>query len=121
MHLQYSTWSYRGLIYQRNATTKADWLNQGILTFQTLCAIGAYNDGIDDADGGIFFVPTEGVARNGVGQHRTIRFDGHVCTMPFRPAKSYEANGMQVHTITLNLKCEGTPSNVIHHNVIAVV
>ena len=116
MYLQYSTWSYRGLIYQRNATTKADWLNQGILTHRTLCAIGAYEREHED-----IFMPTEGVARNGVGQHRTTRFDGYVCTMPFRTAKSYEKNGMQVHTITLNWKCEGTQSHTMHHNVITVV
>ena len=116
MYLQYSTWSYRPLITLRNATTKADWLNQGILTFQTLCLVGAYEREYED-----IFMATEGVARNGVGQHRTIRFDGHVCTMPFRPAKSYEANGMQVHTITLNWKCAGTRSNAMHHNTITVV
>lgn len=116
MYLQYSAWSYRPLINLRNATTKASWLNQGILTFQTLCLVGAYDREYED-----IFMATEGVARNGVGQHRTTRFDGHVCTMPFRPAKSYEANGMQVHSITLNWKCEGTQSHTIHHNVIAVV
>ena len=116
MYLQYSTWSYRSLITMRNATTKADWLNQGILTFKTLCAIGAYDSEYED----IFMAP-EGVARNGVGQHRTLRFDGHVCTMPFRPAKSYEKNGMQVHSITLNWKCDGTQSRTMRHSVITVV
>ena len=116
MHIQYSTWSYRGLIYLRNATTKASWRNQGILTYQTLCAIGAYKREYED-----IFMPTEGVARNGVGQHRTTRFDGHVCTMPFRPVKSYKKNGMQVHSITLNWKCDGTQSRTIRHNVITVV
>ena len=116
MHLQYSTWPYRPLITMRNATTKADWLNQGILTFETLCSIGAYDRSDVDT-----FESAAGVARNGVGQRRTIRFDVHVCTMPFRPVKSYEKNGMQVHSITLNWKCNGTQSSTIHHNVITVV
>lgn len=112
MHLQYSTWSYRPLITLRNATTKADWINQGILTCRTLFDIGAYNH--EDAD---TFEFAEGVARNGVGQHRTTRFDTYVCTIALRTPVSYNA---KVYSTTLRWACKSTLSDTIQHYVLSV-